>query len=198
MAKRNFAFATLILVAWACPASSATKNTRDFPVDGCALLMSAVKSSVGSRNPYSLPVAEPDVAMPSRHCRSTVASTTSAFKGAMLDAGISISWQQHSMVSGDFCFSHRLSECYPRVDFSNGGTTAAQANVVAESWLAVRKSVSSFSPYGSSGDTISFDENQLRKSLRIARVTNRTPGELRQRHSDKSVSGRDNGTSHHN
>jgi len=198
MAKRNFALIALILAAWACPAISATKNSLDYPVDGCALLMSAVKSTVRSSNPFSRSIVEPEVAMPSRYCRSTVASTTSAFKLALIDAGISISWQQSSMVSGDFCFSYRLSECYPRVDFSNGGTTAAEANFVAESWLAVRKSVSSFSPYGSSGDNISFDENELRKTLRRASAAIHNSGRPGQRHSDKSVSKRDNGTSQHN
>ena len=195
MAKRNFALLAVILAAWAFPANSATKNTLAFPVDGCALLMSAVKSTVGRSDAFSQSIVEPEVAMPSRHCRSAVASTTSAFKSAMLDAGITMSWQQHSMVSGDFCFSYRLSECYPRVDFSNGGTTAAEANFVAESWLAVRKSVSSFSPYGSSGDTISFDENELRRSLRLAGAADRLPDQPSQRHSDKSVSERDNGNS---
>ena len=179
MAKRNFARLTLVLIAWCGPGHAATNPGMKFASDGCSVLMSAVASAVQEfANPSEIVAKAPPPSDESTSrfatggrllsCQSTVSSTTRAFRKAMSDLGIGITWQQAPLVSGDFCWSYELSECYPRIDFDNGSVSGADANFVAAAWISVRKSVGSFTPYGIPGDVITFGDAVLRQSLRAA------------------------------
>lgn len=173
MAKGIFAFSMVVFILMTAFNVGARERTAD--VDGCSTLAELVENSVlqsavgkpaGIRQSRSS--ALPDSGGSSaidKYCESTAASTTIAFSKAMADIGLTVRWVQPTAVSGDYCFSHYLSQCYPATDFLAGANSAAQLAYVNDAWKAVRTGVSEFGARGAGSDFIFFTADQLRQSL---------------------------------
>lgn len=151
--------------------------------DGCALLASTVESAVlraagqasvresariGRRVQPDNGIRNAGVAS----CADTTRVTTTAFAAALSKIGMPVNWGPMPSDSGDYCFSHYLEQCYPRLRSGYSASSAKQLSFVHDSWKAVNISVRYFMPYGSAGNISSFTPGVLKLSMIGAVVSN--------------------------
>lgn len=156
--------------------------------DGCAVLGQLVTSQIDALSagvPDALQNGDSwqSVAVPDApgYCASTAATISRAFGGAMLNAGIAVSWGTGSRLTIDYCMDHYLPRCYPIIGPPGGSATAQELSFVHDVWKAVSRSVISAMPYGIGSDMAIFDRKALgstiSNSLRFElSVENKSPG----------------------
>lgn len=162
-------FAIAMVVAVAVDAHAAVGRGDH---DGCAVLGQLVTSQIDALSPgmpSGLPadrlwdtIAAPDAP---GYCASTAATVSRAFSGAMLNAGIAVSWVAGPFVPIDYCLDHYLPRCYPIVASPGNSVTARELSFVHDTWKAVSRSVTGAMPYGVGSDMAVFDRQALRSSL---------------------------------
>jgi hypothetical protein len=98
------------------------------------------------------------------YCATTAATVSRAFGGAMINAGIPVSWGDGPLVPIDYCMDRYLPHCYP---LFGPPVTAQERSFVHDAWKAISRSVADSMPYGVGSDMAVFDRRALKSSLAI-------------------------------
>jgi hypothetical protein len=98
------------------------------------------------------------------YCASTAAAVSRAFGGAMINAGIPVTWGHGPLVPIDYCMDRYLPRCYPII---GPPVTAQERSFVHDAWKAISRSVADAMPYGVGSDMAVFDQSALKSSLAI-------------------------------
>jgi len=173
MAKRNFAaLAAALVLGLSVTASRAESVPVTFTVDGCAELARIVYAETstaalygpGQSGPWVIESGQGNISV----CTHTAKTVSRAFTSAMTSAGFSVSWDGGISDPGDFCLSHRLSECYPNLYPLGTFNVSANTTFVQKSWSTVSHSVMRhmFNPFSS--DEIRFRNNDLKLQLGLS------------------------------
>ena len=181
MAKRNFASLFLIAVtgiSLAPAASFAQPATGN--ADGCTILAELVYTQVVSSGlsrpggfaavPETLSRDEMTV------CHETTRVTSEAFTAALVQMNIYVTWSGYPGNSGDYCYSHYLSQCYPERDPLDAFATIAESVFLRDTWRAVQNTVGQKMTNRLASDTARFNAGEIRSSLHdsLARYTTGT------------------------
>jgi hypothetical protein len=170
MAKGKFATAVfLVLASFAAYAQPGRSD------DGCALLGQLVRNSVhlaatqfGLESPRQRLAARarsgvaPAVAN-RKVCRNTTEAATRAFREAIAGLNMSIRWNA-PMDRGDYCLSHKLSQCYPGWE-PGDPVPGNQLAFVHDAWKGVRRGVESQMPFGGANGVSQFTAESLDAAL---------------------------------
>jgi hypothetical protein len=163
-----------LLLASPALSVNASAERLDTAGSGCGTLRHVVFDRVGaSYGVGNVPSLLRDttsnlvIVAPPEYCLDTAAATTAAFSAAMHNAGIPVSWGNEGIPRGDYCLSHFLSQCYPRVNQPGDTLTAAQLGFVHDAWKAVSDGVTAFMPYGVASDMAVFDRSSLGSAIGI-------------------------------
>lgn len=181
MAKWNSALFSLIAMAGIslAPATSfAQPATGD--TDGCTILAELVYTQVVSSGlsgpggfaavPETLSRDEMTV------CHETTRVTSEAFTAALVQMNIYVTWSGYPGNSGDYCYSHYLSQCYPERDPLDAFATMAESVFLRDTWRAVQNTVGQKMTNRLASDTARFNAGEIRRSLQdsLARYTTGT------------------------
>jgi len=172
MIPRKFTSRCLALLACLISVHAAVAGQPTIGSDGCSALAAIVYSAVldsgdrGSRGPDSptLFAGLGTVAV----CDTATRSVTRAFTAALRQQNIYVSWGYRSGVSGDYCLSHFLSQCYPDGDPRLPPLGAGDAWYVASRWYAISDAMQQVMRVVSGNDSARFDRLQLSQSMRRA------------------------------
>jgi len=172
MIPRKFMSHCLLLLACMASGQAAGAGPSQSGGDGCAALAAVVYSElldsamqVGSGAGATTLRASPGtVAI----CDAATRSVTRAFAAALRQQNIYVSWGYRSGVSGDYCLSHFLSQCYPGGDPRLPPMSSGDASYVASRWLAVSDSIQQAMRVDGAGDTVRFERLQLSQNIRRA------------------------------
>ena len=98
-------------------------------------------------------------------CEHAAKTVSNAFTSAMSSAGIDVSWSRGATQSGDYCWGHFLSQCYPDRNPLDAPTIDGSGAFVQQSWSIVSQAVmrEMYNPHSS--DEVRFRDSDLR--LRI-------------------------------
>lgn len=170
MAKRNFA--SLFLIAMTgislAPATSfAQPVTGD--TDGCTILAELVYAQIvssGLSGPGGFAAALETLSRDETMvCHETTRVTSEAFTAALVQMNIYVTWSGYPGNSGDYCFSHYLSQCYPERDPLDVFATMAESVFLRDAWRAVQSSVGQRMTNHFASDTARFSAREIRRSL---------------------------------
>jgi len=174
MDRKGFTLGLMALLLSLQPqANAAAKRTN---ADGCALLASTVESAVlraagqsGIRPSWRLngdrPFNDGIATQGPASCDQTTRVTTAAFSAALSKIGMPVGWGYTPPDSGDYCFSHYLDQCYPRLVSGYSASSAKQLSFVNDAWKAVNTGVRNFMPFGAAGNFSSFSPGVLNLSV---------------------------------
>jgi hypothetical protein len=170
MTKRTFTIACFLLVAGIVPPAAARADNAVIGVDGCAILASVVFTEVTEARLGFTSSYGSDLLYAGRNeitlCNHTTRSVTGAFKAALRQSNIYVTWGFHTGYSGDYCLSHFLSQCYPTRDPAMPPLTLEERSFVMRSWQAVRDSVHYRMAQYPGSDVARFGDHDLRRSIR--------------------------------
>ena len=181
MDKKEFTLGVVVLLSAMQSQASAAGKRMD--ADGCSLLASTVESAVLRA------AGQTDVRTDFQHgkhslsdigitttgpttCNETTRVTTSAFSAALSKIGMPVDWGYMPPDLGDYCLSHYLDQCYPRLASGYKTSNAKQLSFVHDAWKAVNVGVRTFMPYGTAGDFSSFSPGVLKLSMLGAVASN--------------------------
>jgi len=172
MIPRKYMSLCLLLPACMASVQGAGAEQSHTGGDGCAVLASIVYSALldsamqggGGPGATTLRASPGTVAV----CDAATRSVTRAFAAALRQQNIYVSWGYRSGVSGDYCLSHFLSQCYPGGDPRLPPISPGDAAYVAGRWLAVSESVQQATRVDAASDTVRFERLQLSRSIRRA------------------------------
>ena len=181
MAKSNFAtlFLTAMTGIWLAPATSFAQSATG-NADGCTILAELVYTQVVSSGlsgpggfaavPETLSRDEMTV------CHETTRVTSEAFTAALVQMNIYVTWSGYPGSSGDYCYSHYLSQCYPERDPLDAFATMAESVFLRDTWRAVQNTVGQKITNRFASDTARFNAGEIRRSLHdsLARYTTGT------------------------
>jgi hypothetical protein len=174
MEKTGITISLVVLLLSTQPQANAAAKRME--VDGCTLLASTIESAVLSAAGRSSVRA----IMPKRgdrlgfreiitkgpaSCDDTTRITTAAFSAALFKIGMPVGWGHMPPDPGDYCYSHYLEQCYPRLVSGYMASSAKQLKFVSDAWNAVNIGVRSFMPYGTAGNLSSFSPGILKLSM---------------------------------
>lgn len=170
MTKRTFTIMCFLLLAGIVPPAAARADNPVIGVDGCAILASVVFTEVTeARLGFSSSYGS-DLLYAGRNeitlCNHSTRSVTGAFKAALRQSNIYVTWGFHTGYSGDYCLSHFLSQCYPTPDPAMPPLTREERSFVMHSWQAVRDSVHFRTAQYPGSDVVRFEDHDLRRSIR--------------------------------
>lgn len=139
-------------------------------VDGCAILASIVYTEVtearlGFSSGYGgdpLYSGRNEITL----CSQATRSVTSAFKAALQQTNLYVTWGIDSGFSGDYCLSHFLSQCYPTGDPAMPPLSDDERSFVMRSWQAVQDSVHYRMMRYPGSDVAGFRHHDLRLGIR--------------------------------
>lgn len=168
--RRTFAtlcFLPLAHLGW--PGTACAQDTVT-GIDGCVILVTVVitevaearlgySSGYGSDRPHA---GRDEITL----CDQTTLSVTSAFKAALRQANIEVTWGFHTGYGGDYCLSHFLSQCYPTGDPASPPLSNDERSFVMRSWRAVRDAVQFRMVLYPGSDVARFRGDELRQSIR--------------------------------
>jgi len=170
MTKRTFAVMCFLLLAGIVRPAAVRADNPVIGVDGCAILASVVFTEVTEARLGFSPSYMSDVLYAGRNevtlCNHSTRSVTGAYKAALRQSNIHITWGFHTGYSGDYCLSHFLAQCYPTPDPAMPPLTREERSFVMRSWQAVRDSVHSRSVEYPGSDVTRFEDHDLRQSIR--------------------------------
>jgi len=174
MDRKGITFGLIALLLSLQPQANAAAKRMD--TDGCAHLSSTVESAVlraagqsgiraswqpGSNSLFNNGIATEGPAS----CDQTTRVTTAAFSAALSKIGMPVGWGYTPPDSGDYCYSHYLDQCYPRLVSGYSASSAKQLSFVNDAWKAVNASVRNFMPFGAAGNFSSFSPGVLNLSV---------------------------------
>lgn len=174
MEKTGFTLGLIALLLSMHLQASAAANILE--ADGCTLLASTVKSAVLSAAGRSgvrsimpergdrLDLREIMTKGPAS-CGDTTRITTAAFSAALFKIGMPVGWGYMPPDPGDYCYSHYLEQCDPRLVSGYTASSAKQLKFVNDAWKAVNITIRSFMPYGTAGNFSSFSPGVLKLSM---------------------------------
>ncbi len=170
MTIRTFAVMCFQLAAGLAGPAVARADNPAIGVDGCAILASVVFTEVTeARLGFSLDY-DSDLLYAGRNeitlCNDATRSVTGAFKAALRQSNIYVTWGFHTGYGGDYCLSHFLSQCYPTRDPAMPPMTTDERSFVMRSWQAVRDSVHYRMAHYPGSDVARFEDRDLRRSIR--------------------------------
>lgn len=170
MTTRTFAAMIFLLAAELAGPAVARADNPVIGIDGCAILATVVYTEVtAARLGFSLGYGS-DLLHAGRNeialCNDTTRSVTGAYKTALQQSNIYVTWGFHAGYSGDSCLSHFLSQCYPVGDPAMPPLTRDEHSFVMRSWQAVRDSVHYRMVQHPGSDVARFDDQDLRQSIR--------------------------------
>jgi len=174
MEKSGITFGLVALLMLMQPQANAAAKRMD--ADGCTLLASTVESAVlraAGRADVRTSLQASNNHLVSgglntegpASCTETTRVTTAAFSAALLKIGMPVGWGYTPPGSGDYCYSHYLDQCYPRLVSGYSASSAKQLSFVSDTWKAVHIGVRNFMPYGTSGNFSSFSPSVLKLSM---------------------------------
>ena len=139
-------------------------------VDGCAILASIVYTEVTEARLGFSPAYGSDPLYAGRNeitlCNQATRSVTGAFKAALRQSNIYVTWGFDTGHSGDYCLSHFLSQCYPTRDPAMPPFSADERSFMMHSWQAVRDSVHYRMVQFPGSDVARFRGDDLRLGIR--------------------------------
>lgn len=199
MEKSEITFGLIALLALMQPDANAAAKRMD--ADGCTLLANTVESAVlraaGQSDIQTILQVGGDLLHSSgldtkgpTSCNETTRVTTAAFSAALFKIGMPVGWGDAPPNPGDFCYSHYLDQCYPRLVSGYSASSAKQLSFVNDTWKAVNVGVRNFMPYGTAGDFSRFTPGVLKLSMIGAVASNvdtyskSTASPHKQRHDD--------------
>ena len=170
MTKWTFAVMCFLPLAGLVQPAAARADNPVIGVDGCGILASVVFTEVtGARHGFS-PGYGSDLLYAGRNeitlCNQATRSVTGAYKAALRQSNIYVTWGFHSGYSGDYCLSHFLSQCYPTRDPAMPPLTPDERSFIMRSWQAVRDSVHYRMAQYPGSDVARFGGDDLRRSIR--------------------------------
>ena len=170
MTIRTFALMSLLLVAGIAYPGAARADNAVTGVDGCAILASVVFTEVTEARLGFSSSYESDLLYAGRNettlCNDTTRSVTGAYKAALRQSNIYVTWGFHTGYSGDYCLSHFLSQCYPTGDPAMPPLSSDERSFVVRTWQAVRDSVHYRMASYPGSDVARFEDHDLRRSIR--------------------------------
>ena len=138
--------------------------------DGCAILETIVYTEVTrarttpaagyGRDP--LYAGQNEIAQ----CNQVTRSVTGAFKAAMRQSNIHVTWGFHSGHGGDYCLGHTLAQCYPSGDPAMPPPSEDDHSFMMRSWHAVQYSVHRRMARHPGSDSARFQGEDLRRGIR--------------------------------
>jgi len=174
MEKSGITFGLIALLILMQPQANAAAKRMD--ADGCTLLASTIESAVlraAGRSDVRASLQAGDNHLASgglntegpASCSETTRVTTAAFSAALFKIGMPVGWGYTPPDSGDYCYSHYLDQCYPRLTSGYSASSAKQLSFVSDTWKAVHIGVRNFMPYGTSGNFSRFSPGVLKLSM---------------------------------
>jgi len=174
MANRNFTAITVALVIGVMPMSAVRARDPVIGADGCAILAMLVYAEMTEGRSYGsggLPTYPgPDEIT---ICDQTTRSVTGAFTSSLRQMNIYVSWGYYPGVSGDYCLSHYLSQCYPDCNSNMPRPGTMDTAFVLHSWRAVHDAIRRTMPAVSGSDVARFSQSGLRRDIRQSLATYR-------------------------
>jgi hypothetical protein len=170
MRIRILAVVCFLLAAGFASPGVARADSAVIGVDGCAILASIVYTEVtearlgfaaghGSNPLYA---GRNEITL----CNQMTRSVTGAYKAALRQTNIYITWGFDAGYSGDYCLSHFLSQCYPTGDPAMPPLSRDEYSFVVRSWQAVQDSVQYRVVQYPGSDVARFRDHDLRQGIR--------------------------------
>jgi hypothetical protein len=98
-------------------------------------------------------------------CGATAAVASRAFGEAVRGLNVRLAWNGDWIRPGDYCFSHRLDQCYPSQDPLSPLPPPSEFAFVQQAWASVTRALRSQMPYGTDGDLSSFNDASIVAAL---------------------------------
>lgn len=170
MLTRTITFVCFLLPASLGWPTAARAQSAIIGIDGCAILASVVYTEVmEARLGYPpgpggnpLYAGRDEITL----CNQTTRNVTRAFTAALRQSNLYVTWGFHTGYSGDYCLSHRLSECYPTGDPAMPPFGNEDRSFVMRSWLAIQRAVHDNMALNPGSDVTRFNGGDLGRSIR--------------------------------